>query len=201
MSTTKLSLERPRVVCHVDASSTAAAIVKAAGSYCRERDAELVVVWVLEPSSFHTTLPCTAGETGIWGLSGAAAVALELARKEGIAARVVVRIGDAGRVVDEERRASGAERVFTAADVSVEPAATSDGARPRGSSRPRLERQANHDLTGAGGIGVRSRGSRSATIADPRAGQCGPASPLQARGCRLAKSSAISSNVAQRTPS
>ena len=122
MSTTKLSLERPRVVCHVDASSAAAAIVKAAGSYCRERDAELIVVWVLEPSSFRRTFPGSAGEMGIWGLSGVAAVALELARKERIAARVVVRIGDAGRVLDEERRAAGAERVFTAADVPVEAA-------------------------------------------------------------------------------
>lgn len=122
MSTTTLSLERPRVVCHVDASSAAAAIVKAAGSYCRERDAELVVVWVLEPSSFRPTLPGSTGETGIWGLSGAAAVALELARKERIAARVVVRIGDAESVLEEERRATGAERVFTAADVPVEAA-------------------------------------------------------------------------------
>jgi hypothetical protein len=121
MSTTKLSIERPRVVCLVDASSTAAAIVKAASSYCRQRDAELVVVWVLEPSSFRPTLPCSAAEAGIWGLSGAVAVALELARQEGIAARAVVRIGDAGSVLDEERRAVGVERVFTRADVAVAP--------------------------------------------------------------------------------
>jgi hypothetical protein len=118
MSNAKLARERPRVVCLVDASSTAAAIVKAAASYCRRRDAELVLVWVLEPSSFRPTLPCSAGGTGIWGVSGAAAVARDLARKEGVVARLVVRIGDAGRVRDEERRSPGAERVFTAADLA-----------------------------------------------------------------------------------
>jgi hypothetical protein len=122
MSTAKLSLERPRIVCRADASSTAAANLKAAGSYCRRRDAELVVVWVLEPSTLRPTLPCSAGGTGIWGLSGASAVALDLVREQGVAARMVVRIGDAGRVLDEERQLVGAERVFTAADVPVEPA-------------------------------------------------------------------------------
>ena len=122
MSTTKQPFERPRVVCHVDASSTATAVVRAAGSYCRQRDAELVVVWVLEPSSFQPTLPGSAGGMGIWGLAGAAAVALELAHREGVAARALVRIGDAESVLDEERRAAGAERVFTAADVPVEAA-------------------------------------------------------------------------------
>jgi universal stress protein family protein len=121
MSTTK-SFERPRVVCHVDASSTAAAVVRAAGSYCRERDAELVVVWVLEPSSFQPTLPGSAGGMGIWGLAGAAAVALELAHREGVAARALVRIGDAARVLEDERRAVGAERAFTRADVALDTA-------------------------------------------------------------------------------
>ena len=122
MSTTKQPFERRRVICHVDASSTAAAVVRAAGSYCRERDAELVVVWVLEPSSFHATLPGSAGGPGIWGLAGAAAGALELARREGVAARAVVRIGDAERVLEDERRATRAERVFTRADVAAETA-------------------------------------------------------------------------------
>ena len=123
MSTTKLSLERPCVVCHVDASSTAAAVVSAAGSYCRQRNAELVAVWVLETSSFRQIAPSSAGGTGTWGLSGAAAAALELARREGVTARAVVRIGDLGSVLEEERRAVGAERVFTRADVGVQPVA------------------------------------------------------------------------------
>ena len=118
MSSTKLSLERPRVICHVDASSKAAAVVKAAGSYCRERHAELVVVRVLEPSSYGPSLPFPDGGTGTWGLLGAAAAALELAHEEGVTVRAVVRIGDAGRVLEEERRAVGAERVFTGADVA-----------------------------------------------------------------------------------
>jgi hypothetical protein len=131
MSITKRSVERPRVVCHVDGSSTAAAVVSAAGSYCRQRGAELVAVWVLEPSSLRQTPPCSTGGTGIWGLSGAAAVALGRARKQGVPTRAVVRIGDPGRVLDEERRAVGAERVFTRADVAAE--ATADH---RGPSRP-----------------------------------------------------------------
>ncbi len=122
MSTTNLSLERPRVVCHVDASSTATAVVKAAGSYCRKRDAELLVVWVLEPSSFHPTpLPLSAGGTGIWGLSGAAAAALELARSEGITARAVVRIGDPGRC----SRRNGGQRAPSG--CSPEPTSPSSG--------------------------------------------------------------------------
>ena len=117
MSTNELSLERPRVVCHVDASSTAAAVVKEAGAYCRQRDAELVLVWVLEPSSLHPAMPFSTGEAGTWGFSGVAAVALEHVRREGIRARVVVRIGDRDTVLEEERRAAGAERVFTRADL------------------------------------------------------------------------------------
>ena len=119
MSTIEISLERPRVVCHVDASSTAAAIVKEAGAYCRQRDAELVLVWVLEPSSLHPTMPLSVPEAGVWGFSGAAGVALELARAEGVDARVVVRIGDRDTVLEEERRAAGAERVFTRTDVTA----------------------------------------------------------------------------------
>ena len=121
MPITKLSLERPRVVCHADASTTAAAIVEAAGSYCRQRDAELIVVWVLEPSSFGPSLSFSACEAGIWGLLGAVATALELGRRQGITARAVVRFGDPGHVLEEERRAARAERVFTRADV-LEPA-------------------------------------------------------------------------------
>ena len=76
-------------------------------------------VWVLEPSSFTPTLRCSAGETGIWGLSGAAAVASELARTEDITTRAVVRVGDVETVLEEERQAVAAERVFTRADVAV----------------------------------------------------------------------------------
>jgi nucleotide-binding universal stress UspA family protein len=122
MSTTKPSLQRPCVVCHVDATATAAPIVEAAATYCRQRDAELIVVWALDPSSFRPSLPPPAGDAGIWGLPGAVAVAVELARRHGITAQAVVRFGDADRVLEEERRAARAERVFTRADVLLEPA-------------------------------------------------------------------------------
>lgn len=118
MSTSKLSLERPRVVCHVDASSMAATIVSVAGAYCRQRDAELVLVWVIEPSSFGPALPHPASAIGIWGVCGVVAAALELARDQGLAARAVVRIGETRIVLEEERRALGAERVFTRADAA-----------------------------------------------------------------------------------
>jgi hypothetical protein len=137
MSTTKLTLERPRAVCHLDASATAALVLNAACAHCRQRDAELLLVWALEPSSFAPTLPYPAGGTGTWGLSGAVAVALELARKEGVAARAVVRIGDPGRVLEEERRAAGAARVFTRADVT-----SSERAVPLRAGSARVESEA-----------------------------------------------------------
>ena len=118
MSTAKHSRERPRVMCHVDASSMAATIVSVAGAYCRQRDAELVLVWVIEPSSFGPDRPHPSSGAGIWGLSGAVAAALELARDEGVAARAVVRIGEPRVVLDEERRALGADRLFTRADAA-----------------------------------------------------------------------------------
>jgi hypothetical protein len=116
MSTTRLSLERPCVVCHVDASSTSATLLNVAGAYCRKRDAELLLVWVIEPSSFGPAHPRSSSGPAIWGLSGAVALALERARREGVEARTVVRIGDPGIVLEEERRAVGAVRVFTRAD-------------------------------------------------------------------------------------
>ena len=138
MSTKKLSLEQPRVVCQVDASAPGASVVSVAGAYCRQRDAELVLVWVLEPSSFQPTQPFTAGSPGIWGLAGPAALALALGREEGVDARVVVRIGDRGTVLEEERRAAGAEREFTRADVASSGRAVS----PSPSRSTRLEPKA-----------------------------------------------------------
>ena len=119
MSTNELSLERPRVVCQVDASSTAAAVVEEAGAYCRQRDAELVLVWVLEPSSFRPDLPLSVAEAGIWGLVGAVASRTR-ACSPGRHPRRGRSSGSAtpSRVLEEERRAAGAERVFTRADVA-----------------------------------------------------------------------------------
>jgi hypothetical protein len=118
MSTTRLSLQRPCVVCHVDASSTSAKLLNAAGAYCRKRDAELLLVWVIEPSSFGPAVPYPASGTGIWGLSGAVGAALEHARGHGLAASVVVRIGDPRIVLEDVRRGAGAERVFTRTDAA-----------------------------------------------------------------------------------
>ena len=99
-------------------SSTAAAVVKEAGPTAVSDDAELLVVWVLEPSSLHATMPFSVAEAGESGASpGPPRPRSGSFAKGRHPARVVVRIGDRGRVLEEERRAAGAERVFTRADV------------------------------------------------------------------------------------
>ena len=116
MTTAPLSDSTPCVVCELDPSS-ASATLEYAGSYCRQRGAELVVVCVLQPESFRSTLPDGGGAPGTWGLIGAVAPALEAARRQGVAARVVIRTGERARALEDERRANGAERVITSADV------------------------------------------------------------------------------------
>ncbi len=111
--------EKPRVVAELNASAGAAEIVRTAISYCHEHDAELVIVWVVDPDRFGTTRPGGTGAIGTWAPVSAPELALRLVRGTGVAARAVVRFGERSRVLEEERRALGAERVFTAADVAV----------------------------------------------------------------------------------
>lgn len=111
--------ERPRVVAEMNASADAAEIVRTAISYCQQHDAELVIVWVVDPDLFGMTRPGETGAIGTWAPVSAPELALRLVRGTGVAARAVVRIGERSRVLEEERRALGAERVFTAADVPV----------------------------------------------------------------------------------
>jgi hypothetical protein len=113
------SREKPRVVAEMNASAGAAEIVRTAISYCQEHDAELVIVWVIDPDLFGSTRPGETGAIGTWGPLSAPELALRLARGTGVAARAVVRIGERSRVLEEERQALGAEKVFTAADVPV----------------------------------------------------------------------------------
>ncbi|HET9286143.1 MAG TPA: hypothetical protein VFO26_01180 [Gaiella sp.] len=111
--------EKQRVVAEMNASAGAPEIVRTAISYCQEHDAELVIVWVVEPDLFGATCRGESWGIGAWGTVSAPQLALRLVRGTGVAARAVVRIGERNRVLEEERRAHGAERVFTAADVPV----------------------------------------------------------------------------------
>ena len=113
------STEKPTIVCEMNASAVAEVLLQAAISYCRERDAELVVVWVLDPVSFRSPFPGVTGAPGTWGLVGARSRMLELARSEGIVANTVFRTGERSRVLEEERQAFRAERIFTTSDAPV----------------------------------------------------------------------------------
>jgi hypothetical protein len=73
----------------------------------------------VDPDLFGTTRPGETGAIGTWGPVSAPELALRLVRGTGVAARAVVRIGERNRVLEEERRALGAERVFAASDVPV----------------------------------------------------------------------------------
>lgn len=119
MTATNRSTKKPIIVCEMNASAGAEALLQAAISYCRERNAELVVVWVLHPVLFQSPFPGAVGAPGTWGLAGARSRMLELARSEGIVASTVFRIGERSRVLEEEREAFGAEKIFTSSDVPV----------------------------------------------------------------------------------
>lgn len=113
------STEKPRIVCEMNASAGAEALLQGAISHCRERNAELVVVWVLDPVLFQSPFPGVTGAPGTWGFVGARSRTLELARSEGIVASTVFRTGERSRVLEEEREAFGAEKIFTSSDVPV----------------------------------------------------------------------------------
>ena len=119
MTATQHSTRKPIIVCEMNASCGAEALLQAAISYCRGRNAELVVVWVLDPVLFQSPFPGVTGAPGMWGLVGARSRMLELARSEGIVAATVFRTGERNRVLEQERDAVGAERIFTSADVPV----------------------------------------------------------------------------------
>ncbi len=119
MTATPFSHSRPTVVCEVNGSA-AEATLEYAGSYCRERGARLVVVRVIEPESLRSSSPGEGGSPRTFGLIGAVALVREAVRRHGLDAQVIVRIGERGRILEEERMALGAERVITSADVPPE---------------------------------------------------------------------------------
>jgi hypothetical protein len=109
---------KTRIVCGLAQSSAGDALLRAAIAQCREHDFELVVVWIVDPAAFRTAID-QAGGLGTWGLVGAWSGALEEARREGLVASTVFRFGEPDRVLEEERQAFGAEKVFTVADVPI----------------------------------------------------------------------------------
>jgi hypothetical protein len=118
MTARHFSHSTPSVVCEVSGAAMEATL-EYASSYCKEHGARLVVVRVLEPESLQPIFP-DGGGPGVYGLLGAVALVREAVRRHGLDARVVVRIGERARVVEEEREAVAAERVITAADVPAE---------------------------------------------------------------------------------
>jgi hypothetical protein len=109
---------KPRIVCGLTPSSAGHELLRAALAHCREHDFQLVAVWVLDPAAFLSPT-AVAGGVGQWGLVGAWSGTLELARREGLVAGTVFRFGEPARVLEEERKTSGAEMVFTAADLPI----------------------------------------------------------------------------------
>lgn len=105
----------PIVLCELDGSRAAEETLAYAISYCDAQGAELVVVRVVDPTLLTVATPGSG--PGTWGLLGASALLREAVRSRGFDARVVVRVGERGRMLEEERRRHGAERVITAADV------------------------------------------------------------------------------------
>ncbi len=111
------TVRKSRIVCEVNASSKSRDVLEAAVSYCRERDVDLVVVWVVNPIELQ---PATgAGMPGTWGLVGVHATMVEQLRDEGVVVASSLRIGDPNSVLEEERERCGAEWIFTATDVPV----------------------------------------------------------------------------------
>jgi hypothetical protein len=105
------------VVCELSASHASDVTLEYARAYCGPRGAELVLVRVIDPASFGAPFRTGGGAAGTFGLIGALALARDVLRRQGLDARVVVRVGERGRVLEDERRRLGAERVITDADV------------------------------------------------------------------------------------
>ena len=105
--------DKARVVCgRLDASSHAATLLTDAIALCEEHDAELFVVWVLEPRVFQDPFPGSAGAVGTFGLLTVLHTAVERARRAGIAATSAVRIGLREVVLRHEAGAAGTMAAF-----------------------------------------------------------------------------------------
>ena len=100
---------RPSIVCELGASTRSEELVRIAIAECEELDAELHVVWVLEP--FGSPFPGSAGAIGTFGLPGVLRTAIERARERGIPATSAVRIGEREVVLRHEAEATRMQTV------------------------------------------------------------------------------------------
>jgi hypothetical protein len=119
MSTLRQTRTRPRIVCALTPSSASDTLLRAALAHCREHDFQLVVVWIIDPTAFGSPNAVTGGP-GAWSPVGAWSDTLERARDEGLVAGTLFRFGEPTLVLEEERKALGAEMVFTAADIPIQ---------------------------------------------------------------------------------
>jgi hypothetical protein len=110
--TNRTQAHRRRVVCELDASVVAAGLLDDALARCEEHDADLVVVWVLEPRLFASPYPGSPGAAGTFGLPHVLHRAVERAKERGIPATSVVRIGEREVVLRAEAAVAGTTEVF-----------------------------------------------------------------------------------------
>jgi hypothetical protein len=103
---------RPRIVCELNASARADEVLAEAIERCRCEDAELLVVWVLEPRVFNSPFPGSGGAAGAWGLPHVLHAAIERAREVGVNATSAVRIGHREVVLRSEANAHDAIAVY-----------------------------------------------------------------------------------------
>jgi hypothetical protein len=125
-----VSAEMPRVVCELDASSRAEALLADALTLCEERDAALTVVWVLEPRVFRDPFPGSGGAVGTFGLPVVLHTAVERARRQGIAVTSAVRIGRREVVLRQVAEAEGAMALFSLGEDTGDLATKSNSRRP-----------------------------------------------------------------------
>jgi hypothetical protein len=139
------SADRPCVVCELDASSRAEEALQDAIAHCQEHDAELVLIWVLEPRVFDSPFPGSAGAVGAWGLPHVLHAAVDRARAQGITASSAVRIGNHDVVLRQAGEALDAVVTYRV-----------DGSR---SAKRQPTRPTRRAVSAADGLGART-GSR-----------------------------------------
>jgi hypothetical protein len=104
----------PRIVCELDASTRAQATLDAAIARCQEGQAELFVLWILQPQVIHTPFR-SSGAPGAWGLPHVLRDAVERARTAGVKATSAVRIGNREVILRQESAVAGTASIHTLA--------------------------------------------------------------------------------------
>ena len=119
MRITRPSRKAPTVICELSGSpAVQAATLAHARSHCAAHGAKLVILLLIEPASLVPPSVAGGGGLGTFGLIGVSAFVSDRVRRHDAEADLVIRIGERGRVLEDEVTRLGAERVITAADVA-----------------------------------------------------------------------------------